>query len=122
METVTVVNRTNRPLNAVFDGEDYVIPVGESLLPKHVVPYAKRQNPVMGSMDPHRPQSVQFLLGVKGTKDPITPVKEDGNAIELIDRSEMPGVAHRIAGKHIYREEVVAGPGADNVAVAMPGD
>ena len=98
----TTGTRTERTLHAIFDGEDYEIPPGESLLDIKVIPYAMRQNPVMGSMKPWDPvRSVQFLLGRRDmeARYPCTPAKEDPDAIELIDRSAMPGVPHRIQGR-----------------------
>ncbi len=104
-QMITVVNRTmgkdKRALHATFDGEDYEIPPGESMLDAKVFPYAARQNPVMGSMDPHDPvRSLQYLIGRKDLESryPCTPVKENPDAIELVNRSKMPGVAHRIQG------------------------
>ena len=124
---VTVVNRTTRELYAKWDGKDFVIPVGESTMPLEVVPYAKRQNPILGTMHPQNPKSVQFKLGVKGTKDPINPIVEDPNEIELIDRSKLPELPPgqryvRIRGREVTRWEIAEdNPVVDNQA-AVGGD
>jgi hypothetical protein len=75
---VTVVNRTPVPLNVRFDGQDTVLPPGESPLPKVAVGYAKNQNPIMGSADPNNPSlsGARYLLGVKGTPDECTPLSQ----------------------------------------------
>lgn len=123
---VTIVNRTQRELKAKFDGKEFVIPVGESPLPLEVVPFAKRQNPVMGTMHAKNPMKVQSLIGVKGTKDPITPVKEDPTA-ELFDPDTLdplpPGQKRvRIKGREVTRWELADdNPVVDNQA-AVGGD
>ena len=122
MEFVTVVNRTVRPLKAKFDGEAYIIPVGESTLTKVVVPFAKRQNPILGTMSPRNPNDVQFLIGVKGTKDPITQVDENTGQIELLDRSQIPGKAVHIKGSRLSRYEVSDGNASADSVAAVQGD
>jgi len=76
---VTVVNRTPIPLNVRFDGQDTVLPPGESALPKVAVGYAKNQNPIMGSADPNNPSlsGARYLLGVKGTPDDCKALTKD---------------------------------------------
>ena len=78
-ELVTVVNLAPVPLSVTFDGQQSTIPVGESMVPKVVVPYAKNQNPVMGSQDPYNPNisGAKYLLSVKGTKDRQKPLTKD---------------------------------------------
>ena len=69
-ELVTVINLAPVPLSVTFDGQQSTIPVGESALPKIAIPYAKNQNPVMGSADPNNPSlsGAQYLISVKGSK------------------------------------------------------
>lgn len=78
-ELITVVNRAPIPITARFDGQEIVIPVGESPLPSQTINYAKNQNPIMGSQDPLNPSlsGARYLLGVKGTKDNCTPLTKD---------------------------------------------
>jgi hypothetical protein len=128
-EWVTVVNRTTgkrkRTLIATFDGEQYTMPPGESTLDARVVPYAMRQNPVMGSMNPYNPvKSIQFLLGVKGkeTKFPCTPVIEDPDAIELVNRSMLPGKPTRIQGRAATSWELREDNPSVDGAAASGGD
>lgn len=71
-DTVTLVNRTigggvhERELNARYDGEDLVLVPGENPgIPRVVVPYALKQNPLMGSANPVNAGEYQCLVGVK---------------------------------------------------------
>lgn len=78
-ELKTVVNRSPKPLSVTFDGQETIIPVGESQIPSITINYAKNQNPVMGSADPNNPSlsGSQYLIGVKGTRDNCTPLTKD---------------------------------------------
>lgn len=76
-DTVTIVNRAPWPINVRWDGRDVVLQPGETPgFPRLAVPYAKNQNPLMGSEDPHDPTKFQYLVGVRGVKrdicDPLT--------------------------------------------------
>lgn len=77
----TIINRTPIELNVRFDGQDMVIGLGETAIPTIAVPYAKNQNPIMGSGDPLNPSlsGARYLIGVKAKKgerqhDPIEPL------------------------------------------------
>lgn len=91
-DSVTLVNRTSRKLNVRYDGEDITLLPGENAgFPKVVVPYAKNQNPMMGSKHPIDPRLFICLVGVKGTKDDISPISDEDMAIadtklEVVDR------------------------------------
>jgi hypothetical protein len=92
-DSVTLVNRTNRVLNVRYDGEDIVLQPGENPgFPKVAVQYAKNQNPLMGSKHPINPRKFISLVGVKGSKDEVTPIPDEVMAqadrkLEVIDRS-----------------------------------
>ncbi len=77
-EQKIVVNRAPVPLTVRFDGQETVIPVGESPLPVVSLIYAKNQNPIMGSADPTNPSlsGARYLIGVKG-QDDCTPLTKD---------------------------------------------
>jgi hypothetical protein len=80
-ETVTLVNRTSKVLNARFDGRDQTIQPGENPgFPKIAVAYAKSQNVLMGSEDPENPSpsGMEYLVGVKATpqRDDISPIEQ----------------------------------------------
>jgi len=91
-ESITLVNRTNRVLSVRFDGEDTHLQPGENPgFPKVAVPYAKKQNPLMGSKHPIDPRRYICLVGVKGTKDDCTPIPQDvldraDACLEVVDR------------------------------------
>ena len=92
-QTVTLVNRTIGVLTCKHDGRDYTIEPGENPgFPAEAVRHAKEQNPLMGSQDPYRPSHFESLVGVKGSKDPVTKIKQS-KASELFDRSKMRGQA-----------------------------
>lgn len=97
-DAVTLVNRTNRVLNVRYDGEDIQLKPGENHgFPAVAVPYAKKQNPLMGSKHPINPNKYISLVGVKADnpaeqRDDITPIPEEvlraaDRKLEVIDRS-----------------------------------
>lgn len=92
-DSVTLVNRTNRVLNVRYDGEDISLKPGENPgFPLVAVPYAKRQNPLMGSKHPTSPTKFIALVGVKGGKDDVSPISAETLAradakLEVYDRS-----------------------------------
>lgn len=69
-EQVQVFNRTPIDLNVRFDGQDMVLKPGVNSIPRVALPYAKNQNPVMGSQDPTNPalSGASFLIGVVAKK------------------------------------------------------
>jgi hypothetical protein len=93
-DNIEIMNRAPWPLTAMKDGRSYKIPVGKSWLRSDVVPYAKAQNPIMGSEDPNGPE-FESLIGVvapKGTKqidaiDPLPKEVIDALPKERINRS-----------------------------------
>jgi hypothetical protein len=97
-DSVTLINRTDRKLNVRYDGEDIVLTPGENPgFPLVAVPYAKKQNPLMGSKHPINPTKYICLVGVKALegmkqKDPIDPIpvevlRKADLAVEVVDRS-----------------------------------
>jgi len=91
-DSVTLVNRTSDPLNVRYDGEDITLQPGENPgFPLVAVGYAKRQNPLMGSKHPINLNKYISLVGVKGTKDDVTPIPQEvldraARKMEVIDR------------------------------------
>lgn len=91
-DSVVLVNRTNRLLSCRYDGEDITLQPGENAgFPKVAVPYAKKQNPLMGSKHPNDPRRYISLVGVKGTKDDCSPIPEEvmrtaDSKLEVVDR------------------------------------
>lgn len=77
-EMVTLVNRAPVDLTVQFDGQTKTLKPGPNEIPGITVPYAKNQNPIMGSQDPYNPNitGCQFLVGVAGTKDNCTPLTQ----------------------------------------------
>lgn len=84
MEFFTVVNRTTRPLSAMWDGRTYTVQPGKSQHPNAVAQALKRANPIMGSDDPYT-GTMQYLIGIEEESDPITPI-EQSDEIELFNR------------------------------------
>lgn len=89
MQYVTVVNRTKKPLEGVWDGHRYAIPVGKSSHPAIVAEAAKRQNPVMGSEDPYT-MEMDYLVGIEEYGDDCSPI-EQSPAIERFSRDKLVG-------------------------------
>lgn len=71
-----LINRAPVPLSVRFDGQEHTLVPGENMVPRIVIPYAKNQNPIMGTHDPYNPSlsGGKYLVGVKGTKDLCTPL------------------------------------------------
>lgn len=98
-ESVTIYNRTEgaeefeRNLNVRYDGEDIILKPGANHnFPKVVVPYALKQNPLMGSKHPRNPTKFISLVGVEGSRNyPTTPLPKAvlakaAGALEVVDR------------------------------------
>src|SRR3990167_7122318 len=100
-ETVTVVNRTSKPLNGTWDGRQYIIPPGESKFPKLEALGLRYQNRIMGVGTPLEDwgQKSDYLIGILESGDDCSPL-EQSNAVQRWDTSIMS------AGKDI---EVVRG-------------
>lgn len=101
---VSLVNRTTKPVDAMFNGQPVVIPPGYKLaedekivgagrdgaplsfsVPYFAAEMCKRQNPVMGTEDPTNPAEFESLLGVIEWNDPIDHI-EQSDAPERLDR------------------------------------
>lgn len=91
-DSCILVNRTNRVLQARYDGEDIYLQPGENPgFPREAVSYAKQQNILMGSRHPLNPMRFISLVGVKGV-DEVTPLsdetlKDADEKVEAVDRA-----------------------------------
>ena len=103
MEYVTLVNRTSKKLQGTWDGRQFVVLPGESMLPKAVAYAVKRQNPLMGSGSYELHDTI-YLVGVKEDGDDISPI-EQSNSLELID----PKILHAATVAQGRRVETVPG-------------
>ncbi len=76
LEQVELINRAPVTLTVQFDGQCKELKPGSNFVPAVTVPFAKNQNPIMGTQNPYDPHisGCRFLVGVKGTKDPIEPL------------------------------------------------
>lgn len=90
MELLTVVNRTKKTLEVMWDGKVRQIPVGKSQHRAVVARKAKEQNILMGSQDP-RTGSIVYLVGVEEWKDDCSPIDDTPWGIERFNRKLMPG-------------------------------
>jgi hypothetical protein len=105
-ETVTLINRTSKALKCTFDGGDIPIKPGANYgFPAIAVPYAKNQNKVMGTTHPFAPTQFECLVGVEGSRDPVTPLEQSA-AIEVFDRSHLGGLAGQAV--HVPGQPVTA--------------
>lgn len=87
MEYRTIVNRTSKTLEGVWDGRRYAITPGKHSFPATMAYKFKYQHPRMGTMDPYTSE-MEYLIGIEEDNDPITPV-EQTDAIEHLDRSRL---------------------------------
>lgn len=99
-ELVPVINRTSQPLTVRFDGQEMTLVPGLNHIPKQTVPYAKKQNPVMGSEDFRNPLRYQSLVGVVG-KDDCTPLEQSTEParVSVQQLAEEKGQDYIVRGK-----------------------
>jgi hypothetical protein len=121
---VEIVNRTTGPLDVMFDGVPDVIPPGYKVEGEgkdtkivgagrdgkpatftcelHAAEKFKRQHPIRGTLDPNSVDAndCDYLLGVEAWGDDIEHV-EQSDAIEVIDRGELPDDRQNIAVRQI---------------------
>src|SRR5882762_4591567 len=91
-ENVTLVNRTDKPLKAKWDGRDYTAAPGETPnVPKDVAQAFIDQNPRMGTEHPYDPMKFESLAGIKGGLRLTTPATQSA-AIERMDRQQIRGI------------------------------
>lgn len=105
MEFVTLVNRSSKDLEGVWDGRHYTLTPGKHQFPRIQAEKFKEQNIVMGSEDP-RSMWKDYLIGIIENGDDVSPV-EQTSAIERWDRSKLGGPQTQvIAGRAgLYAEE-----------------
>lgn len=114
-ETVTLVNRTSKPLTVTFDGQQSTIKPGENTgFPKVAVQYAKNQNKKRGTEKWNDPISGEYLVGVKGTKDNITPTEDNEDEPCFVSHDEKdedlgPKEHRKLRGKKFSAYEARAG-------------
>ena len=111
---VTVVNRSDRPIEGTYDGKSWIVQPGENHIPESAARKIKAQNPVMGSEDPGSGQ-MDFWVGVKEWGDPIDPITSVPEAKfgERWNRDLAPymqGVESRQGFAKQYRSQVVGTP------------
>lgn len=75
-----VINRAPVDLTVTFDGQCKTLTPGANHIPYMTIQYAKNQNPIMGTADPHNPHisGCRYLIGVPGEDlpedcEPLTP-------------------------------------------------
>jgi hypothetical protein len=74
MRIVTVVNRTNKPLQGCWDGKHFEVAPGRSALNEQMARAAKLQNPIKGSDDPLT-GNLDYYLAVEEDGDNTSPVE-----------------------------------------------
>ena len=85
---VTVVNRTSRALEGVFDSQQFYFPPNSEVsLLASAAEMCKRQNIQMGSRNPQDPREAVYLLGLREWGDDISPIEQRTDVIEGMDRS-----------------------------------
>ena len=91
-QIVTVVNRTSKLLNGVYNGRHYDLPPGESRFSLREARFFRFQNPVMGRGTPLEDWSSksEYLLGIKELGDDCTPV-EQSDSVQRWDTGMLSG-------------------------------
>lgn len=91
MDFVTVVNRTNKPLEAIWNGVRRKFEPGETPnIPLAAAEAARRQHVIMGTADPYEMNVADYLIAIKELKQDCSHV-EQSNSVERWDRSLVPG-------------------------------
>ena len=120
LETKKCFNRAPVPLEIRFDGQEFTAPaLSEFAIPEIVIPFAKNQHPIMGSVDPYNPSMSggKYLIGVVG-KDDCTPLtKKEWNAhLEAPTREDQRIVFADKYGNDPKARMVVMGKGRKSTA------
>lgn len=91
MDFVTVVNRTSKPLEAIWDGVRRTFEPGETPnTPKGMAEAARRQHVIMGTADPYEMAVADYLIAIKELNQDCSPV-EQTDSVERWDRTLVPG-------------------------------
>lgn len=96
-QIVKILNRAPWPLKVMKDGRQHDIPVGESHITEDLVPFARQQNPVMGTEDPNSLQYESLVSVIvkdpKNQRHPLDLLDAEllkSLSVERIDRSLLP--------------------------------
>lgn len=100
-EIVTVVNRSNKPRIATWNGRQYDIPAYPErvALPRIVAVAGRFQNPLMGRGTPMEDWSSksEYMIGIVEDGDPIDPIEQsaapqrwDSNLVNSTDVEVVP--------------------------------
>ncbi len=102
MEYVTLVNRSSKNLEGVWDGRHYELAPGKHSFPRVQAEKFVAQNPVMGSEDPYTLEKL-YLIGIEENGDDCSPIEQTAS-IELMNRRQMPnaGIVEVIKGNGMY--------------------
>jgi hypothetical protein len=102
LESVTLVNRTNRVLTVRYDGEEMKLKPGRTKnFPRVAVAYAQKQNPLMGSQHPYDPTQYISLIGVEVDEDASQVLKDWVQAQRVGDCSPISEeILHVADGKY----------------------
>ena len=106
-EIVTVINRSSKNLEGVWDGKRHPIPAGGKVQVPHVMAMKfKLQHPVMGTENKYTGE-MKYLLGIEEDGDELTPI-EQSNAISFEDLSAriLSGELRVVQGNGLYRPAI----------------
>jgi hypothetical protein len=108
-EMQEIINRAPVDLTVTFDGQCKTIKPGRTMIPKITIPYAKNQNPIMGTQDPNNPTiyGCRFLIGVPGEDLP-----EDLEPLTPEEWADHLGQPQRIDSKAAFEENYGGDPKA----------
>jgi hypothetical protein len=104
MKLVTLVNRSSKTLEGLWDGHRFELTPGAHQFGELQAMKFKEQHPVMGTEDPYSLNKL-YLLGIKEHGDDLTPI-EQTEAISLMDLSEKirSGELKIVKGNGLYRQ------------------
>lgn len=111
-EHTVVINRAPIDITVTFDGQCKTLKPGANSIPSKTIPYAKNQNPIMGTQDPNNPTiwGGRYLIGVPGEDLPedCEPLSEEAWQNHL-------GQPQRIDSEAAFQERYGGDPRAKQV-------
>lgn len=102
MQFVTLINRTSKSLQGVWDGKHYDLKPGKHSFPEVQALKFRDQNPIMGSENPRTLQK-QYLLGIEEHGDDCTPVEQsESMTLEDLSAKLKSGELRVVQGNGLY--------------------
>lgn len=123
---ICLVNRAPFSINVTKDGKHTLLTPGDNYVNADLVRFAKQQHPIPGTQDPYNPYVCQYLVGVKGSRDPVDALPQellDMLPKERLDRTKYPIEKQQVVEKvtnHMPRGRIAMEEPTESIV--SPGD